>query len=948
MTKLTSNQESFIKMMMKGEEYEHQGFELLLKRNDYENFFDALLDAGLFEPSRNLGPVQAEQPNSYWVPYWQPLAYLEAVAKLAGERGDADLGRKVMGVVRSVSNFLDADGKPRDNYRTWFTFAKIIGLVPTECVSFLDIDLMPIWLAGRLDHSMVGHSVASVTLRSFVCSDRAEDWTKACRIVHHCTAIEWLDDKWLDDTVRKKPRTVVEDFWLREIIKVGAAPLGHKSGKDIAEVFANRLKELFAPQMEGRATWLARPAIEDHSQNHTWESPENRLVEGLRDALLAWLDANPQTASLYVEQLLSSQFEIHERIAIHVVNERFPALRGLVAAVLRPALFDSNHLHEMYHLLKAHFLDFTGEEKATTLSIIRTLPTPERDKDSERILRRIQHNWLSAIAGQGYQPAEEWILALTADPTLGPLSPHPDFNSYHTSHWGSGPTPHSVQDLANFAESGVIVEKLNAFVQTDFWDGPTTRSLADAVVEAVGIAPLTFLKQLPAFHGAKFEYQYAVIAGFKKLWDAWDGKKTDLDWFDIWSKLISFFEKLLGDEEFWKAEVTDTRALLPNRNWIPPVISDFLKSGTHSDSKAYDPAFLPRTWSLITLLLGKLEPEKEPREDDALNRAINSSRGKTIEAMINHALRSCRVNDQVAKSHTETWRAMQPAFDVEVEACHNANFDFSALAGAYVVNFHYMDAEWVHANFRKIFSTEYPANCLSALDGLAFAPATEPIYKELVDAGVIEWALRQELKGRHSKENLIQRMSLAYLWDKEQLESPRFSYLFEARRTGDLGIATRYFWSVRGEPLEKWHKDKIVTFWDRCVRWSKEIDPTPTKLLSKLSLLSCYLDAIDERGLTLLLAVAPHVSLGYNADSFVEQLLRLVAVSPTGVAQALTAMLDGYNPSFDFEDRVKKIVLALAENKETRSDALSCLNRMRNLPGMLQLYNSLVASPRQS
>jgi hypothetical protein len=92
-------------------------------------------------------------------------------------------------------------------------------------------------------------------------------------------------------------------------------------------------------------------------------------------------------------------------------------------------------------------------------------------------------------------------------------------------------------------------------------------------------------------------------------------------------------------------------------------------------------------------------------------------------------------------------------------------------------NLHYLSADWLRDNFRRIFPTNYPSNCLSALDGLAFAPATEPLYRQLVDAGIIEWALGREMKGSHARENLVQRMSLAYLWGKESLESPRFAFL---------------------------------------------------------------------------------------------------------------------------------------------------------------------------
>jgi hypothetical protein len=938
MTELSTKQKSFIRTMTEDEEYERRGFELLLKRPDFDSFFDSLSDAGLFDPSRNLGPVPADRLGYYRLPYWSPLAYLEAAAKRAGEKGDGALAGKVMKVVRDVSRWRDNDGKVRDNENTWHAFVTIFGLVPLSAVSLDDIDLMPAWFEGGFSRSRVGAALAQGPLKRFVASERPEDWSKACRILFHCTAIRWVDKKQISGEIEKDATTVVDDFWLKELINSSAAPLGRKTGQEAADPFLPRLRVLFASEWDGRMSYLSRPAIEDHPQNHSWDGPANRFVEGLRNALLGWVDQNSAEARPFIEQLLRDDSEIVRRVAIHILDQRFDTLRSSVPLLLTPPIFDTGHLHELYILLKGHFQNFSVEEKAATLTTIHSLPLPEKVEDPQRLLRRVQRQWLSAIAGQGYDPADQSFQELMADRTLGGLSPHPDFHSYMESHWGSGPTPHSVTDLVAFAKAGTVVDKLNAFTQTDTWEGPTTRSLSDSVVEAVGLAPQIFLGLLPSFLKAKREYQYAIIAGFKKLWDAWDGKESSFDWNDAWPKLVEFFEGLVGDRRFWSETVTDDGSLSPNRNWIPPVISEFLRAGTRNDAKAYAPDLLPQTWSLVTVLLKESEPQQEPSEGDALNRAINTSKGKAIEALFDHALRQCRISDAATKSHADVWRSMEPVFDDEIAACQNKNFEFSALAGAYIANLHYLDIDWLHSNFRRIFPTDFPSNCLSALDGLAFAPATQPIYQELVETGVLEWALSQEMKGAHARENLVQRMCLAYLWDKEALDSQRFALLFDTRRTDDLEIATKYFWALRGEPLSDDHKEKILLFWGHCVTWARAADPLPAKLLSALSLLTCYLESVGPRELAWLLAVAPHVSVDYNADFFVEELGRLVDISPSQVGDVLDTLLSIYQPAFDFEDRFKNLVTKLAARPETRPHALRAAERLRYIPGIVQLY----------
>ena len=457
--------------------------------------------------------------------------------------------------------------------------------------------------------------------------------------------------------------------------------------------------------------------------------------------------------------------------------------------------------------------------------------------------------------------------------------------------------------------------------------------------EAVGLAPQIFVGLLPTFLKAKSRISVCDNRRIQEAVGCLGGQRaSSFDWNSAWPKLVEFFEEIVGDHRFWSEPLTDDGSLSPNRNWIPPVISEFLRAGTRNDEKAYASDLLPRTWSLVTALLRESESQQEPAEGDALNRAINTSKGKAIEALFDHALRQCRISDAATGSHVDVWRLMQPTFDEEIAACQNKNFEFSALAGAYIANLHYIDSNWLHRNFRRIFPIGFPSNCLSALDGLAFAPVTQPIYQELVETGVLEWALRREMKGAHARENLVQRMCLAYLWDEEALESPRFALLFDPRRADDLEVACSYFWALREEPLSDDHKEKILLFWDHCVAWAKSAEPFPAKLLSALSLLTCYLKSVQPRELAWLLAVAPHVSFDYNADFFVEELERLVDVSPSQVGEVLDKLLSTYQPSFDFEDRFKNLVTKLAARPETRSHALRSADHLRYIPGMVQLY----------
>ena len=559
MANLTAKQESFFKLMTESDELARRGFELLLKREGFETFFDTLDEAGLFAPAHNPAPVPVEPAGSIRLPYWAALDYLVGVAKVAGDKHDQALANKVMSVVRVVTR--DSAVRARDNYHTWRKFAEILGLVPLCTVDLEDIGLVPSWLGSRFDRGMVGHALDKRALNRFVASDSAADWDKALEILRHCTAIRWVDATDSGEA-SDKPVTVVNDYWLKKLIARHAAAIGAKVGNRTTELFLERVREVFRSESQRAYSHSYRPAVEDHEQNHRWNGPENCVVEGLRDVLLSWCKHHPDEVKPLVRELLHDDEEIVRRIAIYVLGQSWASLRDLYLPVVDPEFFQFGHLHELYGLLRQQFDDMSDEEKDATLAAIRSLPKPTWSDDPGRSLRRKQRQWISAVAGKGYAAAEQWDQELASDPTIG-IPEHPDFNNYMEVTSGPGPTPHDVHELLTFAREGVVVEKLNAFVPTDIWHGPTMEGLVAALEEAVRNEPESFLELLQQFLGAKRRFQHALIFGLKQAWDTPD-KHPALQ------SLVGQDSRLLRASHWAKhsGPPIDETQFDPNRDWI--------------------------------------------------------------------------------------------------------------------------------------------------------------------------------------------------------------------------------------------------------------------------------------------------------------------------------------------------------------------------------------------
>ena len=100
------------------------------------------------------------------------------------------------------------------------------------------------------------------------------------------------------------------------------------------------------------------------------------------------------------------------------------------------------------------------------------------------------------------------------------------------------------------------------------------------------------------------------------------------------------------------------------------------------------------------------------------------------------------------------------------------------------------------------------------------------------------------------------------------------------------------------------------------------------------------MDSADGKERELLEAVAPYVHIGHNAHEFVEDLSRLVDVSPDGVSAVLEKGISARVPDYDYQDRFKSLLERLVE-KGKREDVIQYAERLQNLSGIQELYERL-------
>lgn len=209
--------------------------------------------------------------------------------------------------------------------------------------------------------------------------------------------------------------------------------------------------------------------------------------------------------------------------------------------------------------------------------------------------------------------------------------------------------------LVGFAREGTFVQKVNEFESGQKFRGPTVRGLIDAVEEAVVADPKLFIGKIGSYDQVKNFYKYAIVNGAKKLWDKNKNTADGLDWSQLWKTLLDYLDALTGREEFWTAPDQPSEGNIPDRRWISSLIADLLRAGTLSDDHSYPPECLPVGERILLRLLDHAEADDDYKGSDPMTHAINTTKGRVIEALVSHTLRSCRVADKDGNGHTAVW-----------------------------------------------------------------------------------------------------------------------------------------------------------------------------------------------------------------------------------------------------------------------------------------------------
>ncbi|MCJ7510395.1 MAG: SIR2 family protein [Dehalococcoidia bacterium] len=231
----------------------------------------------------------------------------------------------------------------------------------------------------------------------------------------------------------------VEDHEL-ERLKPAVAALMKVDAEAIYRLFRDRLIETLELEYGGLVSRLRRPVIEDHDANdRRFDQALHFLVDGFRDALLAFVDTKPREGARELVRLLSSDEDMLRRVALHTLTQRPDLIStATVRPITRERLFDVAGCHEFGRLLRTHFArlpaklqdlvhegvvrgpetgEATDDDRSRILAswrwrLLSNIPKSSQTKQEKRWLRELRTKW-----GEREEPIRTWTW--TWSPALG-------------------------------------------------------------------------------------------------------------------------------------------------------------------------------------------------------------------------------------------------------------------------------------------------------------------------------------------------------------------------------------------------------------------------------------------------------------------------------------------------------------------------------------------------
>lgn len=884
---------------------------LLFKKAKGLIWFDPFYKQGFFKAKNNPRPLPGNEEGSVSIPYWDATEYLVNVSSELSIPGNEDYATKFINLIREITIYAKKENY--SNFRTWWQLSRVIKNIPSQIILSEDIDLIDYWLDDPFERGIISEEIGEKWLPELLEKQDEHSQLITLRLLDCLYRLKFVDKK-SGSYERKEPTLRYNSYYAERITDKVAKLSGSKLGLPAVELFHSRLVSILDEGNNDSWSSVWRNAIEEHKQNISSKDTHNTIVAAYRDCLLGLVDYDAQEAKNYIETLFNGEYQTLQRLAIYTLDKQYLVLTDLTDLVIDPKYFHDNYRHEQWHFLRNHYRELRPDQQNRIKEIVEELNVTDEDGDlKEKATAYHRAIWLAALKDFNDTLAESYK---TYTKIAGAEPEHPDFSSYMTTGWVDHKSPIPIEHLLSL-DIDTLVQTINNYKDTgrDRFDEPGLEGLVKAFKDVVKTRAKDIYLDLLKFIDSDLAFIYTLIEAYHELWT----EKKELPWNDVWPPLLSFCFKLVKIDKFWSEDNAKKRSpFVANRRRIVSSIGQLIEDGTKSDDHAFDKSLLPKAKEIILVLLEHHEGDEFKINSDAVFVAINSPRGRCLEALINLALRSCRLEDKELGDHKQAWNQFKDIYENELKRNEKGEYEFATLIAMYLPNFDYMSHEWALSHLIDVFDQSDHQKWLCAMQGYSYIHNVyESYYKHLKNNGDFLKALDDKNLKERVSERIIQNIVAAYINDFEDIKKPDslIASLLQRKNIDELKQIIWFIWTLREKNNEKL-KNKVYELWPVLLEIADINTKEGRKLASSLCLWAVFVDNIDSANEPWLFKIAPYADESHNAYHLLESLAEISDTQPIEAQKVWIKMLESY--SFDYPEKafrkIFKNLLALGPN----------------------------------
>ncbi len=920
MDNLSVNEQDVLKRIIDKPELQSHFFN---KASDVK-WLNPLIEQELLSPESVPKPEQTEEKGYFRIRQWSPANYLVNIKEQLFKPEHNQHAETVWGIIKSVTRY--ARRNSFSNYHVWWQFAKIIQFIPSDIINTDEWnEVISYWLSDMFSGDMILSELGNKLLPALLKRDDEHSKELAMEVIKNIYTIETTKKAGYDGKKKKEVVFRVKDrqnYYIKDITKNHAETIGKELNIKACDFFLKQLTD--AVIISNNDAWCSvwQPAIEDHKQNEFHDNCENILVSCLRDSLLGGMDNQVSDEAIeFVRDCLKSELCIVQRIGIYIATEKHNQLSGLTDSIINIGLSNHNYRHEYWHFLNKNFSDFNATQKENVMNAIENMKIEGEYSNDKKYCAYKKAKWYSAIKDFDEKASKKYQECLDA----GIEEPeHPDFGSYsygvrsitHTS-------PYSIDELVEMDVNQLIatINNYNGPTESFMGDEPDLQGLCEALQGAVKADPEKYIPTFDDWLDLSPYFIDRLLSAYASLWKE---KVAGLPWDSFWNKILVFCEKLVSQDSLWTfSSDEDSERGFVKRNYVPGTIAELIELGVKNDDHAFDAKYLTLARKIIVTMLGKVDGGNYEKSSlDALTTAINSHRGKCLEALINLALRECRLSDQKKQNHAEIWEEnYQEQIEKEFNLVKTGKaYDFAPLATSYLLNFLYLSKKWTLDNLNCFFASpeENKIAWLAAMQGYSYIHRLNlDIYKYLKSSGYLLQALDTPELKETVKKRVIQQATIVFLWDEESLQDidSLLKQIFERQYTDELHQVFWFLWTLRSENENENIKlrPKVYELWKQAIQILDLTNQEHQKLASELCNLSVFIDELNNEVMDLILPVCKYAEMSWNSTQIIESLSKLVDKYPNETFQVFIKMLEDSTPSYP-KEKIAEVIKGIKEN----------------------------------